>query len=370
MKQHVLIASKSLLLVSLATLSLIGCGNSSESSLDPSAETIISRMRQAYATCNSYQDTGVQSSTYSPSSSTDEKSFSTVFVRSEQFRFAFKDLQMSSQPSYIIWRNGADILSWWDIDPGIQTEDSLAMAIAGAYGVSLGLSGTIPSFLMPDEAGLYYTIPNAQRLDDAVVDGVNCYQVIYTFGNDQITYWIDAKTYLIRRVETLSSFNDFSTSVVTTYNPIVDGPVSDDALAFNPPLANGDVGDRLVITNITPTSVSSTETTTFTVEVSYTLSSLDSGVLSVSDQEITVSKGTGTHIFNVAELPIDTGFGSFFLVRINLSGVQQPFPLAYQEKFIIISPNAQASMSPKSIIRQLRNKQREYQNVAFPLSAR
>ena len=369
MKRHVLIALQSLLLVLIALFNLIGC-SSSESSLptDPSAETIINRMREAYANCTNYQDTGVRSVTYTQNSintSTDQLSFSTAFVRSERFRFEHKDLLIPSQPSYIIWRNGEDVLSWWDIVPGIQTQDSLSMAIAGATGVSQGLAVTIPSLLIPDQVGLYYIIPDAQRLQDAVVDGVNCYRIIDTSGS---TYWIDAKTYFIRRIEAYSI--DFSAIIVTMYNPIVDGTVSDDALAFNPPLANGDMGDRLIITNITPTSVSSAQTTTFTLEVSYTLSSNNSGVISVSGQDIPVSKGTGTHIFDVAAMPIDTGSYSYFMVRVNLSVDQQAVPLAYHEKFIIVSPSAKPSLSSNAIIWELRNRQRENQSVTLPLSAR
>ena len=77
--------------------------------------------------CTNYQDTGVRSVTYTQNSintSTDQLSFSTAFVRSERFRFEHKDLLIPSQPSYIIWRNGEDVLSWWDIVPGIQTQES------------------------------------------------------------------------------------------------------------------------------------------------------------------------------------------------------------------------------------------------------
>lgn len=363
MGRHILFAFRNILLLSIALFSLAGCGNNSSSS-GLTAETILTQMKQAYSSCQTYQDTGVVTTTFIQSSGNwiDEKHFLTAFVRPDGFRFEYIETQSSVEYRYIISRNSAEVLSWWDVTPGIKTEESLDMAIACATGVSSVSAHTIPTLLLPNviSGGRLTDITEAQRIDDAEIGGVNCYRIQGKFVNDPITIWIEANTFLVRRIETQHTFTDFSTETVTTYMPVVNGVVADDMLAFNPPLANGDLGDRLVITNITPASVSSAQTTTFTVEVSYTLSSVDSGVLRVVDQEFPVSRGTGTHIFNVAELPADFGAGNFFLVHVTLYD-QQSLPLAYQEKFIIVSPSAQVSMSPKTIVRELRNKQRMYQ---------
>jgi outer membrane lipoprotein-sorting protein len=343
--------------------SLIGCGNESSNN-GLTSETIIAQMKKTYANSQTYQDTGVVTTTFIQSSGNwiDEKPFSTAFVRADRFRYEYKETQSSNEYRYIIWRNGPEVLSWWDVTPGINTEDSLDMAIAGATGVSGGSAHTISALLLSDEiSGRQLTdITESQRIDNAAIDGVNCYRIQGKFAGDPMTIWIEAATFLVRRIETQHTFSNFSTETVTTYSPILNGAITDAILAFNPPLANGDVGDRLVIANITPASVSSNQTTTFTVEVSYTLSSNDTGVLRVSDQEITVSRGSGTHIFNVAAVPVDADSYSYFMVRVTLYD-QQSRPLAYHEKFIIVSPSAQASVSPKTTIRELRNRQRVYQ---------
>lgn len=363
MGRHVLFAMRNIILFSIALFSLYGCGSNSSSS-GLTAETILAQMKQTYSSCQTYLDTGVVTTTFIQSSGNwiDEKPFLTAFIRSDRFRFEYQETHSSVEYRYIVWRNGADVLSWWDVKPGIGTGESLDMAIAGATGVSSGSAHIIPALLLPNEiSGRQLSdITEARRIDDAEIDSVNCYRIQGKFANDPITIWIEANTFLVRRIETQHTFPDFSTETVTTYTPVVNGVVTDDMLAFNPPLANGDVGDRLVITNVTPTSVSSNQTTTFTIEVSYTLSSDDTGVLRVADQEVPVSKGTGTHIFDVAAMPVDAGSYSYFMVRVTLYD-QQSLPLAYQEKFIIVALSAQASMSPKAIVRELRNRQRVYQ---------
>lgn len=228
-------------------LSLAGCGNESSSSLTANgttingltAEAILRQMRQTYASCNTYQDSGVVNVTYNQNSvitSRDEISFLTAFVRPDRFRFEYKDLVPDLEPRYIIWGDGSEVLSWWDINPGIRTEDSLSIAIAGATGVSEGSAATIPSLLISDQVGLYFDITESQRLDDDSVNGFNCYRIYGMSGGDPITLWIDTKTFLIQRIKSLhTSSPNYSYEIMTTYTPLADGDVTDAMLAFNPP---------------------------------------------------------------------------------------------------------------------------------------
>jgi hypothetical protein len=50
-----------------------------------------------------------------------------------------------------------------------------------------------------------------------------------------LTFWVDRGTFLIRRIESRTRFETFSTEKVTTYRPEVDVAVSDEELAFDPP---------------------------------------------------------------------------------------------------------------------------------------
>lgn len=221
------------ILLLVASFNLGGCGNQS-SNADPSSQEILAQMNQAYANCTTYQDTGVVTTTFinSTGRTTIQKPFFTAFVSPDRFRFEYKDSLSSTAPPYIIWRDGVEVLSWSIINPGIRTEDSIGTAIARATGVSDGSAATIPPLLLP-EIGLRMFYGETQRIDDAVIDGVNCFRILENATGD--TVWIDAKTFLIRRIEAQHTFSDFSTETVTTYNPVFNGVVTYEMLAFNPP---------------------------------------------------------------------------------------------------------------------------------------
>jgi hypothetical protein len=46
---------------------------------------------------------------------------------------------------------------------------------------------------------------------------------------------IDKKTFLVRRIETQSKFDNFRTEQRTTYDPAIDGAITDKMLKFDPP---------------------------------------------------------------------------------------------------------------------------------------
>ncbi len=223
---------RNLMLLFLAvTLSLAGCGDKSSDS-GSTAEAIIANMRQAYATCATYQDTGVVTTTDQTLTSS-TISFTTAYVRQNRFRFEFQGTGVPEP--YIVWRDGTEVLSWADINPGTKTEDSIGMALATATGISDSSSATIPSLLFSDEMGLYFDVQSPQRMADDEVNGVNCYQIQDNSVINPSTIWIDKKTYLILRIKTRYTSPDLSFETVTTYAPIANGAIPDEALAFNPP---------------------------------------------------------------------------------------------------------------------------------------
>ena len=49
------------------------------------------------------------------------------------------------------------------------------------------------------------------------------------------TLWIDKATLLLRRVDEQTTFETFQTETTTTYEPVINGTVSEELLTFNPP---------------------------------------------------------------------------------------------------------------------------------------
>jgi outer membrane lipoprotein-sorting protein len=203
------------------------------------AEQILERMAKVYADCKSYRDTGSVKTVFIRTDRTWDgvRPFTTAFVRPDRFRYEFKDQQSHGRPDrFLIWKNGEDVRSWWDVDPGIQTA-SLDMAIAGATGVSGGSAHTIPRMLLPKELeGWVLTeLEQQQRKEDADLDGVNCYRIEGKARGDPTTLWIDKKTVLLLRIEQSHQFKDFRTEETTTYTPLVNVDIPEELLVFDPP---------------------------------------------------------------------------------------------------------------------------------------
>jgi hypothetical protein len=151
---------------------------------------ILMQVATTYAACRSYNDSGVVTTVFIEAGGrqTDEKPFKTAFVRPDHFRFQFRNKAVAGNTEhlYIVWRNGTEVRTWGDVRPGAQKEPSLNTALAGATGVSGSSAHTIPALLLPGEVtGRCLTsLTEAIRVEDAEVDGVQCFRIKGTYA-----YW-------------------------------------------------------------------------------------------------------------------------------------------------------------------------------------
>jgi outer membrane lipoprotein-sorting protein len=183
-------------------------------------------MAQTYANCKSYQDTGVYVTKLV--TRTESRPFKTAFVRPDRFRFEYS-VKGKAASRYIVWAQGNEVRTWWDLTRRLDTPPSLSMALAGATGVSGGSAYIIPSLLLPTEVvGRRWTdVTEATRIADARLDNVECHRVVAKFGESPITIWIDSKNYTIRRI-------DFQ-SATMSYHPVLDEVIDDTQLEFDAP---------------------------------------------------------------------------------------------------------------------------------------
>lgn len=218
------------------------------------ARMIVARMARAYANCQSYRDTGVVESRYVEKTGrrTVEQPFSTAFVRPDHFRFEYSSNEGGQKPyRYIIcsqpkdsptwwdwiWSNTNDVQTWWDVQPGIKTSKSLGFALGGATGVSGGSAPTTAALLLPGEVwGSLTGLADLRLAADGKLGDVECFRIEGKYGNLPTTLWIEKETYLLRRRDQLMTLTDFSVEQTTTYEPVIDGQVGDELLAFNPPV--------------------------------------------------------------------------------------------------------------------------------------
>ena len=185
------------------------------------AHVLLARCALAYARAHRYRDRGENRA------GREAIHFITAFDRSTgDFRFEFKSRSWGTRWNrYVVWRRNGATKRWWTIDPQVDTGSSLAIGLAGATGISSGVAHFVPRLLLPDEVG-GRAITNAtglQLLPDDVHEGRRCYRV-GTAGDG--TYWIDAETWLLRRIEALGGG--------VFYSPELDAPIEDHWFEFDP----------------------------------------------------------------------------------------------------------------------------------------
>jgi len=204
------------------------------------AEQLLDRMSKAYANCKTYRDSGVVKTVFFQANGkrTVNKPFTTAFVRPDRFRFEYKERKGDDEENrYLIWSNGQEIQTWWDVKPGVGKAASLNMALAAAAGVSGGSAHTIPALLMPNAVvgGRLTGMTDAKRIGDAKLDDVNCFRIEGKSANNPQTLWLDTNTFLVRRIDSQHTFPNFRTEVTTTYSPVMNGEIAEKMLVFDPP---------------------------------------------------------------------------------------------------------------------------------------
>lgn len=203
----------------------------------PAASQIVDQMVAAYSKCHTYMDTGTVTTVFKSADDffTEVIQFSTVMARPSQFRFECTDDGVPHS-RYVAWRKGAEVRTWWDLTQKAKQEDTLGLALAGATGIT-GSAHTVPALLMPDEVGplLLTDFVNATRGDDEDLGNHKCFTIETLDTGDTITFWIDQESFLIRRIDETSAFDDFSTAETTTYDPVIDEGVAPSLLDYNAP---------------------------------------------------------------------------------------------------------------------------------------
>jgi hypothetical protein len=237
----------SALLCSGAAIVLAGSAKS-ENSDSLSAAAILERVGAVYAGAQTYRDSGLVKTNYAPpnhSFSTDMP-FTTAYSAPERFRLefhvAFPDNSNSLNRRWIVFRNANEVKEWSFLKPIVSAPTSLDLAIAGASGVSEGVAHNIPALLMPQEISGRKLTANAdasRRIDDAHCGAAECFRVESTIhteaGETTRTLWIGKSSFLIQRIDRHTVLANQMVDSTTTYNPVLNAPVSDELLALNIP---------------------------------------------------------------------------------------------------------------------------------------
>lgn len=218
----------------------------------PAAAEILKACADKYAHCATYQDQGVVRARYEGKDldHSDEKPFTTAFVRPDRFRFEFSSRDVvGKEDRYVVWQGGKEVKSWWSLVSRLESHPSLGEGLSGPTGVSGGSAYTVPATLVADAAwkGEAWTaMKDAYRIEDAAQEGSPCYRIQRltssparkvhdhelpaTRGKE--TLWVRRSDHLLVRIDQETDFGTFFVRQTTTYAPRMDAPVAPAALAF------------------------------------------------------------------------------------------------------------------------------------------
>jgi len=211
---------------------------------DLDGPAVVARMAVVYAESRTYQDEGVLWNEFSGTRGhASMTTFETSFERGGGFRFEYRHDKPKPLMRYfekgdrtVIWGTVRRARRW--ASSGGSGETTLNMQLGGDVGVSGGTSKTIPRMLLPD-------VIEGRRLNQLVgphveaiesVEGRNCYRIVAGHQGFQVTMWIDAETFLLRRRQNTIELGEGTTCVSTTaYAPRVNIEIDPAVFAFEPP---------------------------------------------------------------------------------------------------------------------------------------
>jgi len=216
------------------------------------------KVETVYASCRTYRDTGQAIQVFRNAHGQVQglgdrkpRKITTAFARPDKFRFEFDEDRGGKLIRNLIWMEGRSLKTWWDLRPGVQTPESLRFALGAAAGVTESSSVTIPPLLLPESLNRPHALSEGpgelSMLEDEAIGPHPCHRLrrryeavnFQTRKNFEVvdTYWIDAKTYAIRRVVKEMQLDEGRSVGTLELEPEFDVELPVAALTFDPPEA-------------------------------------------------------------------------------------------------------------------------------------
>ena len=209
-----------------------------------SARDILGRTAAVYMLSKSYIDSGVVKTMYRTKSGErkGETRFKTAYRAPHDFRFESNMNDFGTiEVGFIVARDKNGVEAWLSSNPDLMDDvASIQEALDGGAGVSRDASGMVPGLIFRGTklGGDIVRIASPVRLDDAHIDGFDCFQLQgFRWPNtgQPTTVWIDKEGFLIRRVYEEQELKGVAMRTTWFYKPALNSPVDDDALRFGKP---------------------------------------------------------------------------------------------------------------------------------------
>jgi hypothetical protein len=174
------------------------------------ARHVLQTMITVYAAFTSYVDTGHVTTRIVKSGVVHRRWFSTLYQKPSFFRFTFYSPHPHPPLGHIVTQHvvGLDGTEGYSIKKRpedtqpLKSTGGLALAVAGATGISSGSAHTIGRLLLPEVDGRsILDLHNPQFNGDTDIDGALCYSITGQLPKgDGQELWIEKDTLLLRKV--------------------------------------------------------------------------------------------------------------------------------------------------------------------------
>ena len=205
-----------------------------------SAQEIIERLAKVYANCRTYSDEGEVNASYVGRRSTTlrRQPFFTAFVRPSNFRFEFSRRGRKEEGDrFIAWKDADKEESWWGADVR-PVPSSLENSLLSLGLLSDGAALTTPTLLLPNlfrGRSILTSLDELRLVGEDKIDGRKTFNLEGKFRGQELKLWIDQSEFLILKIWRQLKFGTFELETTTKYKPQVNGDISPNRLAFNPP---------------------------------------------------------------------------------------------------------------------------------------
>jgi len=155
--------------------------------------------------------------------------FRTAWTRSGRFRFEYVDSCDPGAARYVIWASGMDVRAGWGEASETSGPVALEHALGAASGVSWGVSAELPIVCLVGIKSAATIVPSgeetAELIGDECIMGRRCMRIRLDapgrppFGPANQTLWIDAETFLVRRIESTLTTAISEIHILVEYSP-------------------------------------------------------------------------------------------------------------------------------------------------------
>lgn len=217
-----------------------------------SAQDVLTKSQAAYASLQSYSDTGTVDTEFGPPNGLlrEHHTFTTLFRAPRHFLFDF--VKEDKADRFVVWADDEAFHTWWQAT-------GAAEAYAKGQGGGAFVAGGQPTlnslmilspWLFPqgDLTGALTEFGDATLAGTEPINGHPCYKLsgvgksVYRQSGHvvnvrKMTVWIDTQTLLVRRVfeDTADDTGAYANRFTTTFEPQANPPLADARFAFTPP---------------------------------------------------------------------------------------------------------------------------------------